>query len=264
MLSLKYIYLDSNQLTGQIPPEFDNVIADLSGNRLDYPPHGDDTEMEALMAISYALIGLTWSRDVPMGRWQGITLNSKGLVTGLYLSGVQLSGEIPPEMGRLSNLRRLGLISDQLTGEIPPELGRLSNLRYLALFGNHLSGEIPPELGRLSNLEYLVFGYNRLTGEIPPELGRLSNLKFLSLDNNQLSGEIPAELGRLSNLEHLSLDDNQLNGKIPAELGRLSRLEALYLSGNSQLIGCIPSSLDGQLEESRYLESYRIGFQFCR
>ena len=40
-----------------------------------------------------------------------------------------------------------------MTGEIPPELGGLSNLTTLFLdFGNQLTGEIPPELGGLSNL----------------------------------------------------------------------------------------------------------------
>ena len=39
-----------------------------------------------------------------------------------------------------------------MTGEIPPELGGLSNLTRLYLFGNQLTGEIPAELGGLSNL----------------------------------------------------------------------------------------------------------------
>ena len=38
-----------------------------------------------------------------------------------------------------------------MTGEIPPELGGLSNLTGLSR-GNQLTGEIPPELGGLSNL----------------------------------------------------------------------------------------------------------------
>ena len=37
-----------------------------------------------------------------------------------------------------------------MTGEIPPELGGLSNLTELYL-DNQLTGEIPPELGGLSN-----------------------------------------------------------------------------------------------------------------
>ena len=41
-----------------------------------------------------------------------------------------------------------------MSGEIPPELGSLSNLEGLYLRDNDLSGEIPAELGNLSNLRY--------------------------------------------------------------------------------------------------------------
>ena len=52
-------------------------------------------------------------------------------------------------------MERLYLNNNQLTGEIPPELGGLSNLTELYLSGNGLTGEIPPELGGLSNLTEL-------------------------------------------------------------------------------------------------------------
>ena len=40
-----------------------------------------------------------------------------------------------------------------MTGDIPTELGSLSNLETLDLSGNQLTGDIPAELGNLSNLE---------------------------------------------------------------------------------------------------------------
>ena len=40
-----------------------------------------------------------------------------------------------------------------MTGEIPAELGSLTNLEQLYLHDNQLSGEIPAELGNLTNLE---------------------------------------------------------------------------------------------------------------
>ena len=54
-----------------------------------------------------------------------------------------MSGEIPRELGGLSNLVELGLSGNQLSGEIPPELGSLANLVELYLSGNQLSGCIP-------------------------------------------------------------------------------------------------------------------------
>ena len=41
-----------------------------------------------------------------------------------------MSGEIPAELGSLSNLSRLNLLNNDLSGEIPAELGSLSNLEY--------------------------------------------------------------------------------------------------------------------------------------
>ena len=59
-----------------------------------------------------------------------------------------MSGEIPPELGSLSNLERLVLDDNKLSGEIPPELGNLSNLTELNLSENDLSlsGCVPSSL----------------------------------------------------------------------------------------------------------------------
>ena len=46
-----------------------------------------------------------------------------------------MTGEIPAELGDLSNLTELSLSGNQLTGEIPTELGDLSNLTTLSLNG---------------------------------------------------------------------------------------------------------------------------------
>ena len=62
-----------------------------------------------------------------------------------------------------------------MSGEIPAELGSLTNLEGLYLSGNQLSGEIPAELGNLAYLERLYLRENRLRGEIPAELGNLAN-----------------------------------------------------------------------------------------
>ena len=62
------------------------------------------------------------------------------------------------------HLEWLGLNSNELSGEIPAELGSLSNLESLDLSGNGLSGEIPAELGSLSNLTYLDLSGNGLSG----------------------------------------------------------------------------------------------------
>lgn len=78
-----------------------------------------------------------------------------------------------------------------MTGEIPRELGALSNLESLDLSGNDLTGGIPPELGALSSLESLDLSSNDLSGAIPPELDALSSLWKFSFHHNAFEGCVP-------------------------------------------------------------------------
>ena len=94
----------------------------------------------------------------------------------------------------IENTTELYLLNSGLTGDIPSEIGNLTNLTFLDLHNNQLIGTIPPEIGNLTNLTYLYLSSNQLTGEIPPEIGNLTNLTFLGLSYNQLSGIIPDEI----------------------------------------------------------------------
>ena len=104
----------------------------------------------------------------------------------MYLWGNQLTGEIPPELGSLANLKELWLSQNQLTGEIPVELGNLTNLdRTWNYGGNQLTGEIPPELGSLANLKELWLSWsNQLTGMVPQTLVGLAMLESFTFHNN--------------------------------------------------------------------------------
>ena len=183
-----------------------------------------------------------WLSDAPIGEWHGVITDGGGRVTWLDLRQNELSGEIPPELGNLTNLRVLSLFNNQLSGEIPHELGSLTNLEWLQLFDNELSGEVPHELGSLTNLEGLSLNDNQLNGELPPELGSLANLTYMGLFGNRLSGELPSELGSLTNLEWLDLSNNRLSGELSSELGSLTNLERLYL-GDNELSGELPPEL---------------------
>ena len=226
------------------------------------PAASAESDREVLTAW-FTSIGVPgWDSNAPLSEWPGVRTDDDGRVVGLRLRDKQLRGVVPPELGNLSKLEHLSLLSNELSGGIPPELGNLFSLLSLNLSDNQLSGEIPPELGNLSNLEALSLGLNQLSGEIPPELGGLSKLESLALGGNQLSGEIPPELGNLSNLERLDLAVNQLSGEIPPELGNLSNLVDLFLVGlfgdDNEFSGCVPAALEAQQE------AYRLGdLAFC-
>ena len=71
----------------------------------------------------------------------------------LYNSG--LSGEIPREIGKLTNLTQLNLSYNKLTGSIPSEILNLTNLSQLNLSSNQLTGSFPPGILNLTNLTEL-------------------------------------------------------------------------------------------------------------
>ena len=84
-----------------------------------------ETDREALVAFYNATNGKNWFEndnwlsDAPLGEWKGVTTNGDGRVTVLYLNNNALrSGEIPAELGSLSNLTELDLHSNRLSGEI--------------------------------------------------------------------------------------------------------------------------------------------------
>ena len=261
LTSLKKLKLGgSNQLTGCIPEELRSVPdGDLNRLRLPFcdaeqgpsaepavPVPADTSTLSpadraVLVALFHATDGANWTNnhnwlsEEPLDAWHGVVATATGQVTSLRLR------------------------ENELTGGIPPELGRLANLRQLWLGRNQLTGNIPPELGDLANLESLDLRQNRLRGPIPPELGSLKRLWSLVLENNELSGAIPSELGALANLEVLSLSNNQLSGAIPPELGNLANLDELFLGTSNRLTGCIPEGLRGV----RVSDLAWLGLPFC-
>jgi len=77
----------------------------------------------------------------------------------------------------------LSLVLNSLTGEIPSEIGNLTNLIYLNLSYNQLTGSIPSSIGNLTNLEELSLKMNLLTGEIPQEVCDLIESNNLGFGN---------------------------------------------------------------------------------
>ena len=74
-----------------------------------------------------------WLTDAPLGEWFGVETDAHGRVVELDLAG------------RWDRETRTVVIHG-LSGPIPPELGRLTNLRWMALSSNELSGPIPAGL----------------------------------------------------------------------------------------------------------------------
>ncbi|MCY4128634.1 MAG: hypothetical protein OXG15_05245 [Gammaproteobacteria bacterium] len=271
LTQLRSLNLEDNQLVGRLPLslrrlalrdfqfadtelcvplelEFQSWLddsGDYSGTGLSCEPL---TEREVMVMFFEETEGDSWAESTnwlsstPIEEWHGVEVNGDGNVTALRINANGLSGTIPLELARLTELKTLDLEWNFLSGSIPPELGEMTNLTSLNLGFNDLQGSIPVELGNLTELAYLELSFNSLSGSIPHELGGLVNLEYLGLTGNLLAGTIPSEIGNLSSLSNLLLSYNQLHGSIPPELSNLNGLITLSLQGNG-LSGRIPPEL---------------------
>uniref|UniRef100_M1B3F1 Serine-threonine protein kinase, plant-type n=1 Tax=Solanum tuberosum TaxID=4113 RepID=M1B3F1_SOLTU len=167
-------------------------------------------------------------------------------------SSVISSGNIPKEVGNLSQLAFLSLIDNQLTGSIPTSLFNISSLLVLSLRNNILSGPLLLNEGNIvSNLNLLSISYNQISGCIPSNICQLTELKVLSISFNNIAGDIPRNIGCLSKLEKFYMGDNPIKGTIPTSLGNISTLHDLYCQ-NNRIVGGIPPEL-GKLSNLRQL-----------
>ena len=121
----------------------------------------ENPDRAALVALYEATDGPSWIHsdnwltDAPLAEWYGVEGDAGGRVVRLRLERNRMSGQLPPELGDLSELRHLSLRGNRLTGPIPMELGGLTQLVSLNLGRNGFTGEIPRSLGKLAKLEAL-------------------------------------------------------------------------------------------------------------
>ncbi|KAF6134856.1 hypothetical protein GIB67_002257 [Kingdonia uniflora] len=117
------------------------------------------------------------------------------------------------------------LSGKNLTGNIPSEITSLPGLFEIWLDVNLLTGPIPDFSGS-TDLKIIHLENNRLTGELPSSLTNLPNLKELYLQNNMLSGKVPSSLvNRIRVLNY--------SGNINLRQGGRSRNNTAIIIGSS-------------------------------
>ena len=198
-------------------------------------------ECQALVDLYSSTNGIHWTHaewwliSPDPCTWTGVNcLNNH--VSSLDLHGNNLSWDLPPSLGNLSQLQKLSVDWNNITS-FPPEIGNLSRLQQLYVNNNQLSS-LPPEMGNLFALQDLYLDCNLLTS-LPPEIGNLSVLQILNLEVNHISS-LPPEIGNLTRLQELHVNNNQLTS-LPPEIGNLTTLQLLTISNNN--ISSLPSSI---------------------
>ncbi len=171
--------LSGNTLTGPIPPEI-GQLANLSQLYL------DGNELTGAIPGWIGDLPLRWL-SLAHNQLSGPIPPELGKLTHVYellLDDNPLGGSIPSELFNVrfgesyigSTPQTLNLANDQLTGPIPPGIGKVGPLMVLRLDGNGLSGPIPGGLGGLTTLVELNLAGNRLIGPIPATLANLTAL----------------------------------------------------------------------------------------
>jgi Leucine-rich repeat (LRR) protein len=133
----------------------------------------------------------------------GSSVRSLDISGYVQLSGNQLSGEVPREIGNMRNFSMLHLGLNQFNGTLPREIGQLP-LTVLNISQNGFSGDIPTDVGGMKCLQNLDMSYNNFSGSFPTSLNNLTELsKFNISYNPYITGVIPST-GQLSTFERWS------------------------------------------------------------
>ncbi|MCD0467445.1 VWA domain-containing protein [Flavobacterium sp. ENC] len=232
------INLDSNNLSGTIPKEIENLpylrVLSLNSNKITGEIPKEIGKLTILYNLGLSGNQLTGNIPTEIGNMAELTL--------LYISSNQLSGSIPKQIGNVSKLYLFYANGNNLSGSIPVEIGNLQKLQEVRLSQNKLTGEVPVEIANLNSLVWLVLQDNSLSGTIPPRIFKMTKASFIYLGNNNFTGVIPTDIGDNPNLYILDLSINKLSGPIPPSIGKLKILRGLTLAYNS-LQGEIPSEL---------------------
>ncbi|RZR70935.1 hypothetical protein BHM03_00002436 [Ensete ventricosum] len=243
--SLMWLNLANNRLSGRIPPEIAAIGIDpfptFEANRREIlggiVGSGECMAMQRWIPENYPPFNfiytlmtrktcrVTWDRLLKGYGIFPICSNSSSRVRTLAISGyLQLSG-------------------NQLSGRIPSDIGRMRNLSLITIDNNRLSGHLPPDIGGLT-LAVLNVSDNWLSGAIPEEIGSLQCLWSLDLSQNNLSGELPAGLNSLYELNKFNASYNPLLSGVVPMSGQIATFDRNSFLGDP-LISFASSSVGG-------------------
>ncbi|KAL6574133.1 hypothetical protein OROHE_001675 [Orobanche hederae] len=187
----------------------------------------------------------------------------------------RLSGEIPKGLGNISSLTYLppirNLEGNQFSGAIPPNIGKLRNLKTLILSSNQLEGRLPLSFSNLMNLNDFRINDNKLSGRIPDLIQNWRQLIKLEMLASGLDGPIPLNISLLDMLQDLRISELKgpsqefpllrsttglvtlilrncnITGEIPPYIWKLRVLQMLDVSFNG-LVGQIPDNIARNLK----------------
>ena len=303
LTKLKALYLYGTGLTGPLPGEvakladipdsggdFNKIVFRVEGTGLCVPPglegaivpkisyiSNDDgyilgvlcEERATLVDIYEALGGEDWKKkgnwlsNHPLHSWEGVKTNAEGRVIRLYVGLNNLTGAIPEEMFRLTDLEHLDLGANPgITGGLPSAIGALTKLKALYLYGTGLTGPLPSEVAKLADIPDSGGDFNKIVFRVegtglcvPPGLEGVivPKISYISNDDGYILGVLCEERATLVDIyEALGGDDwkkkdnwlsnSPLHNWEGVKTNAEGRVIRLYL-GHKNLTGAIPEEM---------------------
>ncbi|KAL4578404.1 hypothetical protein LXL04_014527 [Taraxacum kok-saghyz] len=189
----------------------------------------DDASVMSKLATSISPNPSNWD-GADFCNWDGINCDNTKRVTAINLASKSLTGNLPPDLNQLSQLKTLSLQSNSLSGDLPT-LANLTFLEKVFLDSNNFTS-IPPDffLG-LSNLQEFSISDNLDLSPwvLPNHLTDSSNLQTFQASNAHIMGTIPDIFDSFPNLQNLRLSYNNLTGSLPKSFGG-SEIQNLWLN----------------------------------
>jgi LRR receptor-like serine/threonine-protein kinase FLS2 len=220
-----------------------NLLTSLTACRnLKYLSVSETSLSKLPKSIGNLTIGYFWADSSRIDGNLPLEIGNMSNLVRLSLSTNDLKGPIPATIKGLQKLQCLDFDNNGLQGSIVDELCEIRSLSDLYLSNNKLSGVLPTCLENMTSLRKLHLGYNRLTSGIPLSFWSLKDMLELNLSSNALKGNLPMEISKLRAIVLLDLSGNQISSNIPETIGLLTTLQTLSLA-NNKLYGTIPTSL---------------------
>ena len=229
------IFLHDNNLDGTLPPslwKLRNLQGLCIGSNKELSGHLS----EILSANMTTILRLDLSFNKLSGTIPGKILASMKSLVKIQLCcqmGEGLTGEVPKDIGNLTELQVLSLGENKLHGSIPKSIAKLKKIWFLDLeTATYLSGGFE-NLFNLSSLRYMHLSLAGLNGTLPDEFGLYfpAMIECL-LPGNHFTGNIPSTMGNMANLWHLNLANNYFSGQIPKSMGSIPMLQIADFRGN--------------------------------
>ncbi|KAL1088145.1 hypothetical protein V6Z11_D08G230800 [Gossypium hirsutum] len=177
---------------------------------------------------------------------------AKDSLEALALARNRLTGALP-DLSILSSLRKLSLSGNQLEGPLPVNIGKMSQLELLDVSSNSLHGVISEvHLFNLTKLKELSISFNSLSFNTSSDWIPPFQLDYIDMRSCKLGPQFPSWLRWQTNFSVMDISDNNISGTMPNWFWNLpSGLVFLNFSFN-KISGSIPN-LQLEFDDSPFI-----------